>query len=132
MVGDTNEDEDEDLISILTMFIEEGVEWERQQEINERLRMNEGIQTKVSDWFKVTRIERKRKVEPKETVTKELKQTTLWQCLEGRRRSMVGEGEVNGQGAGEIVDHISAAQLHTTALPCSTVHCRASRPRSTC
>ena len=85
VVGDTNEEEDEDLISILTMFLEEGDEWERQQEVKERLRKNRGVQSKVSDWFKVTRIERKRKVEPEKAVTKELKQTTLWQCLEGKR-----------------------------------------------
>ena len=70
-VGDTNEDKDEDLISILTMFLEEGEEWERQQEIQESLRMNKGVQTKVSDWFTVMKIERKKKVKLEKTVTKE-------------------------------------------------------------
>ena len=46
-------------------------------------------------------------MEPEKAVTKGLKQTTLWQCLKGNRRGQVDEDETNGQGAGELVDHLS-------------------------
>ena len=95
VVRGESEDEDEDLISLLTMFLEEGEEWDRQQEI-QKMRMNKGIQTNVSDWFTVTRIERKKKVEPEKTVTKELRQTNIWQCLEVKKQGQVGDGEITG------------------------------------
>ena len=48
------------------------------------------------------RIERKKKVEPEKTVTKELRQTTLWQCLEVKKQGQVGDGVITGQVAGEL------------------------------
>ena len=105
-VGDEIEDEDEDINSLLTMFLEEGDEWDRQQEILERLRKNKAVQTRVSDWVTVTKIEGKKKVEVEKTVTRKFRQTTLWQRLEVKKQGQVGDGEVTGQVVGELVDHL--------------------------
>ena len=102
--------ENEDIISLLTMFLEEGKEWDRKQEIQERLRKNKGVQTKVSDWFTVTKIERKKEVEAKKTVTRKYKQTTLWQGIEVKKQGQGSDIEVTDDDLKEGLTTISPSK----------------------
>ena len=73
----------------------------------ENLRKNRHVQTRISDWFTVTKVEGKKKVDVEKTVTEKFKQTTLWQGLEVKKQNQDGDGDAaaNGLDGDEMVVH---------------------------
>ena len=73
----------------------------------ENLRKNRHVKTRISDWFTVTKVEGKKKVDVEKTVTEKFKQTTLWQGLEVKKQNQDGDGDAaaNGLDGDEMVVH---------------------------